>query len=266
MKFYVVADVHGYYDYMVEALQKEGFFNDKGPHKIVMCGDIYDRGPQNKEVEGFVAQLLDKDEIILIRGNHEDLLMSLVDTLPSLNEYDLRFSHSYTNGTVDTLREIVGATMDEMVLAPKKIAEQFKLSLTFTKIIPAMKDYYETEKYIFVHGWIPAKASGFGGMGLFFEYDPQWRDANSADWTYARWYNGMLAAHQGVVVPGKTIICGHWHSSFGHCHYEGKGGEFSEDADFSPFYGNGIIALDACTTHSKIVNCIAINDKELKNS
>ena len=63
MKYYVVADVHGYYDYMVEALQEKGFFEDKEPHKLVVCGDIYDRGPQNKEVENFVAQLLDKDEI-----------------------------------------------------------------------------------------------------------------------------------------------------------------------------------------------------------
>ncbi|MCX4363147.1 MAG: metallophosphoesterase [Clostridia bacterium] len=265
MKYYVVADVHGYYDYMVEALQEKGFFEDKEPHKLVVCGDIYDRGPQNKEVENFVAQLLDKDEIILIRGNHEDLLMSFIDTLPSLSEYDLRFSHSYTNGTVDTVREIVGASMKKMILAPQIVSEQFKKSLTYTKIIPAMLNYYETERYIFVHGWIPATANGFGGMGLFFEYDPKWREANNADWTYARWYNGMLAAHQGVVEAGKIIVCGHWHCSFGHAHYEENGSEFGKDADFSPYYGDGIIALDACTIQSKKVNCIVINDKELKD-
>ena len=41
----------------------------------------------------------------------------------------------------------------------------------------------------------------------------------------------------------------------------GKGGEFENDPDFSPYYGEGIIALDACTAFSKKVNCIVIDDE-----
>ena len=70
----------------------------------------------------------------------------------------------------------------------------------------------------------------------------------------------MEATHCGVIEPGKTIICGHWHCSFGHAHYEGKGGEFDHDSDFMPYYGDGIIALDACTVVSRKVNCIIIED------
>lgn len=70
----------------------------------------------------------------------------------------------------------------------------------------------------------------------------------------------MEAAHCGVTEPGKAIVCGHWHCSFGHSHYEGKGGEFDNAPDFTPYYGNGIIALDACTVLSRKVNCIVIDD------
>ena len=58
----------------------------------------------------------------------------------------------------------------------------------------------------------------------------------------------------------KTIVCGHWHTSYGHSKYEHKGTEFGEDADFSPYYGPGIIAIDACTAFSGKVNCLVIED------
>ena len=61
-------------------------------------------------------------------------------------------------------------------------------------------------------------------------------------------------------IEDKTILCGHWHSSYGHATYEHKGSEFGHDADFSPYYGTGVIALDACTAFSKKVNVIILED------
>ena len=59
---------------------------------------------------------------------------------------------------------------------------------------------------------------------------------------------------------GKTIVCGHRHASYGHSKLEGMGTEFGKDADFSPYIAPGIIALDACTAHSGIVNRIIVED------
>ena len=42
--------------------------------------------------------------------------------------------------------------------------------------------------------------------------------------------------------------------------YENKGSEFGPDADFSPYYGPGMIALDACTAFSRKVNVIILDD------
>lgn len=79
-------------------------------------------------------------------------------------------------------------------------------------------------------------------------------------WTGARWRNGMEAAHNGIIEPGKIIVCGHWHTSFGHCHYEYDGGEFDNNPNFNPYYGGGIIALDACTPVSGKVNCVVVEE------
>ncbi len=52
----------------------------------------------------------------------------------------------------------------------------------------------------------------------------------------------------------------HWHASLGHAKYECRGSEHGEDADYSPYYGDGIIAMDACTARSRRVNVMVIED------
>ncbi len=116
--------------------------------------------------------------------------------------------------------------------------------------------YFETKRYIFTHGFLPVLQS----MGKP-QYYPEWRRASSADFTESRWLNGMeLACKYRITEPGKTIVCGHYHTSYGHSVLEGKGSELGADADHSPFYADGIIALDACTAVSGSVNCIVLED------
>ena len=87
------------------------------------------------------------------------------------------------------------------------------------------------------------------------------KSATDAEWAEARWENGIsMAVECGAIIPNKTIVCGHWHTSFGHKLVGKIKNEFGADEDFSPFYANGIIALDACTSHSKKINCIVIDD------
>ena len=62
----------------------------------------------------------------------------------------------------------------------------------------------------------------------------------------------------------KTVVCGHWHTSYGHSKLEKKGSEFGFDADFSPYYGTRIIALDGCTAFSEIVNVLVLEDEPLQ--
>ena len=111
----------------------------------------------------------------------------------------------------------------------------------------------DSQRYIFVHGWIPCVYESGE-----FSYITDWRKARKDEWESARWYNGMEATQ--VCMEEKTILCGHWHTSYGHAKFEQKGSELGPDADFSPYYGSRIIALDACTALSGKVNVVVLED------
>ena len=72
--------------------------------------------------------------------------------------------------------------------------------------------------------------------------------------------NCVIFRAQILLKSVETILCGHWHCSYGHARYENKGSEFGPDADFSPYYAPGVIALDACTAFSQKVNIIILDD------
>lgn len=256
MRYYVTADVHGYFSKLKTALTEAGFYEDKEPHKLIVCGDLYDRGSEAYELQNFILDLIAKDQVILIKGNHEDLALELLHEWYQ-GGYLQSFHHS--NGTIDTICQLTFTDICDLNDNADRVGEAFSQNPYIKTVIPAMLDYYETEHYIFTHGWIPCKQIITGAYVKEYAFIEDWRNAGSDDWNEARRLNGMEAAHSGAVEKGKTIVCGHWHCSFGHSRYEGDGGEF-DNANFMPYYGNGIIALDACTPVSQRVNCIVIED------
>ncbi len=257
MRYYVVADPHGFFTEMKTALEEKGFFADTEPHKLIICGDLFDRGDEAVAMQEFVLELMEKDQVILIRGNHEDLLLDFLYDFPWARYIS---SHHYSNGTVDTVCQLTGTTEELLTVTGHSVGKKMVDGPLCQKIIPAMVDYFETEHHIFVHGWIPCFRYQLSPYKAEYNPVPDWRNADKKAWGQARWINGMEAAHSGVVEPDKTIVCGHWHCSFGHANYEGTCAEFDRDADFSPYYADGIIALDACTALTHKVNCIVIED------
>ena len=78
-------------------------------------------------MELFVAECLQRDEIILIRGNHEDLLIDFVDKLPTYALVGFEYTHHYSNGTVNTVKELIGSTLKEMKNHPEETIAKVKL-------------------------------------------------------------------------------------------------------------------------------------------
>ena len=104
----------------------------------------------------------------------------------------------------------------------------------FTELKTALAEqgfFEDTEHYIFVHGWIPCTPISLSSTEKEYVPVPDWRNAGKEQWDKARWINGMEAAHAGIIESGKTIVCGHWHCSFGHAHYEHDGNEFEKMRD-----------------------------------
>ncbi len=264
MRYYVVADIHGFFSELRKALLYAGFFADSEPHMLIVCGDMLDRGKETLEMQAFMMELLEKGELIFIRGNHEDLLECMLEDI-EYNLWDFAMGTSYhmRNGTWDTALTLAGMKNSEALTYYRDLIFKTRSSPFYKELMRASKDYFETEHYIFVHGWIPAKsepASIWTPRVKNFSYDENWRNASKTAWFEARWQNGMnLAKRFGVTEPGKTIVCGHFHCSWGHAK-EGRGEEWGENAIFEPYFADGIIALDACTSYSGKVNCIVIED------
>ena len=259
MKYYVIADPHGFYTEMHQALDKAGFFSDTEPHKLVLCGDMLDRGGEARKMVRFMADLLDKDQLIYILGNHEDLFVKCLQLIArgDISEIMGRESHHYTNGTLGSLLQLALMNFDEANDFPSDLVRRVRLGDFYSKLLRCAVDYFETDNYVFCHGWIPVEQSPEGNLS----YRADWRDASTDEWARARWLHGIeLAVTHKILEPNKTIVCGHWHTSWGHSVLHKEGEEWGPSAIFAPFYDEGIIALDGCTSYSRIVNCIVIED------
>ncbi len=252
MKYYVTSDTHGFYSLLRYTLEKVGFFKEEEDHRLVILGDLFDRGGEAIEMQDFILHLMDEQKAILIRGNHEDLYKELVT-----EDFGYPYEHHITNGTFRTALDLTGVELKDAIHDHIKFARAGRNTPFYQRIIPSMLDYYETKNYIFTHGWIPCIANRHTG----YSYYADWRDVDSFEWQRARWINGIDAAQ--TCMEDKTIFCGHWHASYGHWKYEHKGSEFGDDADYSPYYGPGIIAIDACTAWSNQINVVVIEDEPL---
>lgn len=240
--FFVVADVHGFYYQMQLALSQAGFDIKNKNHIFVSLGDLCDRGPHAEMCLDFVNSL-PSERKILIRGNHEDLLEEAINRRAFLY-------HDYRNGTVDTVLQLTGHTPDS---PPAEILTDMRINTKWNTYIASCIDYFENEKYVFVHGWIPCRQESSSTYVAYEKTD--WRHGN---WEAARWFCCFNAWQSGVRVPGKTIVAGHWHTSYGHSLLHHKGPEFGEGACFDIFKGSGIIGMDACTAYSNKVNCLKL--------
>ena len=252
-KFFVMSDIHGFYDEMKLALDNAGFDANNEEHWVVVCGDYFDRGPNPYEVMHYLKRLPRK---ILIRGNHESLVEECC-----ANGYPQ--GYDFHNGTFDTICELGGAgegrSFDECcMIAEQRIKPFFR----------SMVNYFETKNYIFVHSFIPLKCNDdlpvYYTRNRKFEIDPNWRNAHYSAWEQARWGNPYDLAEQGLL-PDKTLVFGHWHTSYPRHKYEGQH-EFEAGSDFSIYYGNGYIGIDGCTAHTGKINVLVIEDEFLNEN
>ena len=240
MKYFVSADIHGFFNEWQAALQEKGFDINNPEHKIIICGDMFDRGKQPKQIIEFI--LANKDKVILIRGNHEDLMQEMIE----------RNSTTYgdlINGTAYTVVDLCSEWQVSEFNLPK-IAKETGLQ----EVLDMCIDYYETEHYIFVHGWIPIIENRY-------LYDSEWRKARKERWQKARWLNPVEMYRYEIYEKNKTVVCGHWHcSALWHEQNSDKYEEFGEKENFEPFITKNMIALDTCTVHTKKVNVVVLED------
>lgn len=256
-KFFVTSDVHGFFDIFQQELLNKGFEIDNPEHKLVVCGDLFDRGDQVIELFDFVKGL--GDRFIYVRGNHEDLLFDCYNELLSNRTPGY---HHVSNGTISTICQFTGLTFYNVFTPCPERTRTFgnKMEPVLRWIENKSVNYFETAKYVFVHGWVPC----YQGLDDF-------REATNEDWDRARWNNGMeMWKNPRCRVEGKTVVCGHWHCSWGWSHIKQDRKEFPQKnrndwkRSFEPFADDGIMAIDACTAYTELCNMVVIEDEFLE--
>lgn len=241
-KIFAISDIHGHYTEMKTALDEAGFIPDDENQLLVVCGDCFDRGHENRLVFEYLNSIQNK---ILIRGNHEDMLWNVlrcahIDSNDVYNGIDITVKDFFGTGIGKGNGWLDFKGWEDTVAALKNY-------------ITEMYDYFETEHYVFTHGWLPTvcEGKGFRIPENFRQYAPDhWMMGRATSWT--RMYSC------GAVLNDKTIVCGHRSSRYGF--------QFDPERDkndFSIFYGNGVIAIDALTVQSGKLNVLVIEDELL---
>lgn len=291
MKYFVVSDIHSYFTELKRALDAKGFDARNPEHTLIVCGDIFDRGKETLEVFDFLSSL-NKKRCILIKGNHESLLFELL-------KKDFPADYDFSNGTVSTCCQIANrdisavdysSVLFDVMLAKGGYGYSSNLNLANInsivheqlnrnwkeivkkvkshKIIKWLKgaqwvNYYELDKYIFVHSFIPVNCRLLDVRTPFYIYNPNWRkNSSSKDWENATWGCPYKLYDSGVFAQeehaGKVLVCGHWTTRDFHLNYEVDDNDHTDD--FSIYYGKHLIAIDACTALSKQVNVLVIDE------
>ena len=255
---FVSSDIHSAYTPWMKALNQAGFNENKYSHKLIVCGDAFDRMDESKEVLHFIMNMANKDKIILVKGNHDILLEECC--MRGFPEW-----HDASNGTKRTIEDLGGAgcgvSFDECCQTTWNKTAAYR---------GLLRNYFETKNYIFVHSWIPTKVEFEGDSkpwykrGKTLTWMEDWRNANDVEWEEAMWGNPFDMHMLGLNQTGKTIVFGHWHCSAGHKMLGHGKDEFDGYTIWEPCYADGIIGIDRCTAHTGEVNVSVLEDEFLE--
>lgn len=255
-KYFVVSDVHSFCHELKYGLKIARFKKRNKNHILIILGDCFDRGPETLETYKYIKSI-PKSRRILIRGNHEELYKELL-----LKDYPEE--HDFSNGTVDTFCQIAGIPYvlddeddplktsdflntdtcwpeDEIYKFTHSLWSDIKNKVAaheITKWINSdeWRNYYELDKFIFVHSFIPTKEN------MYAKYIPDWRE--KTDWYDALWCCPFKYYLRGAFIPeeenGKVLVCGHWHT--GDFYYWLNNIMYEGPAPI--YYSKGLIGID----------------------
>ena len=245
---FAVSDIHSFFSIFLATLKKSGFDTDNPNHILVVCGDLFDRGREPLELINFLLSL-PEDRLVLLRGNHEDLLLQMLQRRSCWGK-DIK------NGTLQTLLDL-----NNLPSSTDLNENHFNNAYRILRpLYLRMRDIFETDHYIFVHSWIPVfrlsnKSLEYTGE---IEFNSNWRNAPAENWEFARWINPFDMVQKGLL-PEKTLIFGHWNASYAWRLKKGTP-EYGPESINDIYYGDGYIAIDGNTTLSGKVNILVLED------
>ena len=140
---------------------------------LVVLGDVIDFGPDSKGAVQQLIELSHRCRLILIEGNHEEVLFRAIEFPSELNSW------IYSGGE-DTLKSYPGRDENELI-DPNH----------FDFLKRESRDYHETDEFIFVH------ANYFPNLRM------EQQSSRTLRWEFIE--PERMAPHYS----GKTVIAGH---------------------------------------------------------
>lgn len=249
MRYFVVSDIHSCHDELFSALLEAGYDSSRDDQILIVCGDIFDRGP--KPIETFRAlREIPRERRILIKGNHEDLLVRALES-GDLTAADLQ------NGTIETMQ--IFSRREERIL--DGLALRFAIEENYDLLEwlegDQWQDCFEIGPYLFVHAGFPTMAMTEEGITEDFSWrHPQ--EGVAPDWKSARWENPLLFSKsrffQREKERGTILVAGHRPNDR---YWKEKG---KQDI----FFDDHFIGMDGGCHYSGQMNVLVIDDSDWK--
>ncbi|HEY8364331.1 MAG TPA: metallophosphoesterase [Haloplasmataceae bacterium] len=144
-QIFVVSDIHGHFNELIASLTNCGFENNNPRHCLIVCGDLFDRGIQNKEVYNYLRCL---NNVKILLGNHDLFFKDLDDN----DSYRVHFNYRY-NGFDKSVSAFSNINIKELYDKSNSELKQAieKATPGFLDWLANLPFYYETENYIFTH-------------------------------------------------------------------------------------------------------------------
>lgn len=236
MKYFITSDIHSYFKVLDNELKKQGF--DKDKDTLITLGDNFDRGKESWKMYRVLSTL---PNVILVRGNHEDLLEELINR-------GFPLDHDFHNGTVQTISDISKHYIKTKDLSVYDFIYNFKNTF-FYQWFKSTKwvDKVEFNNLVLTHATCPNK--------------------NFPSWEDARWANPYKYR-----VKNKILICGHWFAWKGRDYKNNNitlnvelnqllEKEEGKQSLAEPFIDKDLIMIDACTTLTQKCNILIYDDE-----
>jgi len=175
-----IGDIHGHLT-AIQGLIK--FINPEPDDECVFLGDLIDRGPDSAGVLDFAIEHAKNYKTTFILGNHEEMTLA---AMSCKSEFNFWLKH----GGTQTLKSwgLSSSTLNPSAVTYDTLL--YEAPGEHLKFIAKMVNYYETQKFIFVHA------------GYFPYCDMQKQNAGDLRWM-------CLPDDIGPHCSGKTVVCGH---------------------------------------------------------
>lgn len=212
MRYLFISDVHGEFDKMLKALS-DAKFNPE-TDTLVTVGDMFDRGPDSKEI---LEHLLELPHTIFIYGNHDLRLKELILGQDRANQCDK------SNGLNETLKSFCKDAGDwRKSNSPSDIMWLIRLLKSDSRLKKTYKNLWEYfDKCVYAiefndliatHAWIPVNEDFNSGVHTV-SYCEYWKEAPKWLWYETSWIDSAkcikCGAHKKI---DKNLLIGHYHS------------------------------------------------------